>query len=314
MAMTNTLDARLGQDPIDNAEEQSLDYRLWSVTTIIDVLDKPALIYWGAGETSHAAIKARHSLVQRVEEEGEEAVWKWLRDARFRQPKDKLSAAKLGTCAHAACEQYALTGVRPDNDDLARFILAENEKMTKVGIASESVVLNQMLDRFDEWLARFQPSYQAAEVTVYHPTYGYAGTCDGFLTIDGTRFIIDYKTSREPRDGQGRPKTPYPEAALQISAYRFAEAAAVWRPRRMEKFRRRYYLLSEAEREVAVPVPEVDAGLVIHLTTEHCESFVTRCDEEVFRSFLFILEASRWVNGLAKDVIGDPLVEPRKEA
>lgn len=205
-----------------------------------------------------------------------------------------------------------MAGVRPDAGRVAELIRMEGGARFD-GVEAESKVIAKMLDQFDDWLQRFQPSYQATEVTVYSPTYGYAGTCDGFLTIDGVRLIIDYKTSREGYDGRGNAKTPYPEAALQLAAYRYAEHAAVWRPRRIEKFRRRYYLLSDAERERAVPVPEVDAGAVIHLTPDHCEAFATRCDEKVHEAFLYVVEASRWLNGMSRDVIGMPIV-PAEQA
>ena len=297
----------LGQPADDGATELPDDLRLWSVTTLIGCLDKPALLYWAAEQTAAAACNAAATLPRRIEEDGLEETIKWLRDARFRRPKGRLSNAALGTCAHTACEEYALTGNRPDDDRLAEIVRAEGGARFD-GVDVEVAVLNRMLDRFDEWLQRFQPSYQATEVTVYHPEYGYAGTCDGFLTIDGVRLIIDYKTSREGYDARGNAKGPYPEAALQLAAYRHATHAAVWRPRRIEKFRRRYYLLSDAERDRAVPVPEVDGGAVIHITPDHCEAFATRCDERVFESFLYVVEASRWLNGLSKDVIGLPIV------
>ena len=309
---TDTKAPLLGLPADDGAAEQDDDLRLWSVTTLIGCLDKPALLYWAAEQTALAAVAIADSLPKRIEEDGPEEVTKWLRDARFRRPKGRLSNASLGTCAHAACEEYALTGTRPDDDRLAAIVKAEGGARFD-GVAAEVAVLNQMLDRFDEWLQRFQPAYQATEVTVYHPDYGYAGTCDGFLTIDGSPYIIDYKTSREGFDGRGNAKTPYPEAALQLAAYRYATHAAVWRPRRIEKFRRRYYLLSDAERDQAVPVPEVDGGLVIHLTPDHCEAFATRCDGRVFDAFLYVVEASRWVNGLSKEVIGMPIVPAREE-
>ncbi|HET7736429.1 MAG TPA: PD-(D/E)XK nuclease family protein [Nocardioidaceae bacterium] len=301
----------LGQKAEDNASEQPDDMRLWSVTSLIGCLDKPALLYWAAEQAAQAAVSVANSLPTRIEEDGEAEVVKWLRDARFRRPKGRLSNASLGTVAHAACEEYAMTGVRPDDGRVAELIRQEGGARFD-GIEAESKVIAKMLDQFDDWLQRFQPSYQATEVTVYSPTYGYAGTCDGFLTIDGVRLIIDYKTSREGFDGRGQAKTPYPEAALQLAAYRHAEYAAVWRPRRIEKFRRRYYLLSDAERDRAVPVPEVDAGAVIHLTPDHCEAFATRCDEKVHEAFLYIIEASRWVNGLSRDVIGLPIVPTRR--
>lgn len=301
------LTAEFGQPAQDVTKPDPGDIRLWSVTTIIGCLDKPALLYWSAEEAAKAAVSVARSLTQRIQEDGEAETIKWLRDARFRRPKGILSNASLGTCAHHACEEYALTGQRPDNQRLADIIRQEGGPQFD-GIKTETAVLNRMLDRFDGWLQRFTPSYQATEVVVYHPTYGYAGQTDGFLTIDGVRLIIDYKTSREGYDAKGNPKTPYPEAALQLAAYRYAEAAAVWRPRRIEQFRRRYYLLSEAERDRAVPVPQVDGGAVIHITPDHCELFPVRCDTAVHEAFLYVQEASRWMNGLAKTVIGIPMV------
>lgn len=297
----------LGQAVDDVKEEAPDDLRLWSVTSLLNVLEKPALLYWAAEQSAAAAVSVAKTLAARVEEDGEDEVIKWLRDARFRRPKGLLSAAMLGTCAHQACEEYALTGVRPTPARLTE-IVNQTVGPRFDGIDRELPVLMRMLDRFDDWLQRFTPSYQATEVVVYHPTYGYAGCSDAFLTVDGVRLIVDYKTSREGFDKQGRAKTPYPEAALQLAAYRYAEFAAVWRPRRIEKFRRRYYLLSEAERVIAAPVPEVDGGAVIHLTPDHCEIFPVRCDERVHESFLFVQEASRWVNTISKDVIGMPMV------
>jgi hypothetical protein len=145
-------------------------------------------------------------------------------------------------------------------------------------------------------------------VCVYHPTMGYAGQSDAFLTIDGVRFIADYKTSKKAFDKRGNAKTPYPEqVALQLAAYAHAEMAAVWRPRRMEKFRRRYYLLGPAEQEMAVPVPEVDAGLAIMITPEFCTAYPVTVSESVFEAFLHVQEVSRWVNETSKRVMGHPL-------
>lgn len=282
----STTTAELGQAPVDIKDAEPDDLRLWSVTTVIGALDKPALVYWSAEQTALAAVAAVKSLPQRIEEDGETETVKWLTGARFRRPRGQRSATELGTAVHEACEEYALTGVRPDVDaEVAPF-----------------------LDQFDRWLDRFQPSYQATEVCVYHPTYGYAGTADAFLTIDGTRFLADYKTSRNTLDGKGNLRTPYPEqVGLQLAAYAGAELAAVWRPRRMEKFRRRYYLLSESERAQAVPVPTVDAGLAIQITPESCEAYPINISEPVFEAFLHVQEAARWVNETSKKVMGPAL-------
>lgn len=282
---TTTID--VGPAPEDVKKPGDDDQRMWSVTTLIGCLDKPALIYWSAEETAKAAVKSLRTVGTMIDEQGPDAAVEWLKGARFRRPRGQRTAAELGTDVHAACEQYVITGQRPDVDEeVAPF-----------------------LDQFDGWCDEFQPEYQAAEVTVFAPEYGYAGTCDAFLTIDGTRFIADYKTSRKSVDGKGNPTGPYPEVALQLAAYRWAELAAVWRPRRFEKFRRRYYLLSPEERALAVPVPEVDTGLVIHITPEHCHAYPVRCDEGVFESFLAVIDAAAWSFEGSKDAIGQPLVK-----
>ena len=281
----------LGQTPLEGQKPADDDERMWSVTTIIGALDKPALLYWAAEQTATCAVDQLDTVRAMVKDGDRADTIKWLRDARFRRPKGERTAAELGTAVHEACEQFALTGTRPEVDpDVAPF-----------------------LDQFDRWCQKFSPTYEAAEVTVYSPRYGYAGTCDAFLSVDGVRFIVDYKTSKKSYDARGKATGPYPEVALQLAAYRHAELAAVWRPRRMEQFRRRYYLLGEAEKAMAVTVPEVDTGLVIHITPEHCDAYPVDCDASVHRSFLYVLEAARWQFQTSKTVIGLPLQPVAKE-
>ena len=64
---------------------------------------------------------------------------------------------------------------------------------------------------------------------------------------------------------------------------------------------------------MAVPVPEVDTGLVIHITPDHCDAYPVECGPDIFESFLFIQEAARWQFQTSKTVIGRPL-EPAKES
>lgn len=261
------------------------DLRFWSVTTIIGTLAKEGLIYWSAEEAVKAAVRVAKSLPARIEEEGEEAVIKWLRDARFRQPKGQRSAAELGSAVHAACEEYALTGVRPEVDD----------------------EVLPFLEQFDGWCERWQPEYFMAEASVYNLTYGIAGTLDAGLTIQGVPLVTDYKSTRKDVDGSGRPTGPYPEVGLQLAAYRHMELVATFAARRYERFRRRYYLLSEAEQALSAPMPKFDGGLCIHITPKRCVAYPVRCDEEVFESFLYVLEGARWALETSKSVIGAPL-------
>lgn len=282
----------IGKPADDTAKPADDDLRLWSVTTLIGALDKPALQYWSAEQTAIAAHDLYKTWVEISKSSGRDEAIDWLKRARFRVQPGQRTAADLGTAVHAACEEYALTGTRPDVD-------AE---------------VSPFLDQFDKWLHDFQPEYQATEVAVYHPGYGYAGTCDCFVTIGGVRFIGDYKSTRTAFDKKGNPAPAYPEVALQLAAYRYAEKAAMWRPRRFEAFRRRYYLLSPAELEQAADVPEVDHGLCIKITPEHCIAYPIECGPEVFESFLYVTEAARWQFEQSKRVIGAPLVPPGAEA
>lgn len=300
--MTTTL----GQPALDVDKPDTEDLTLWSVTTIIGALDKPALLYWAAEQTAHAAIDHQATWTAMLQDSGRPETIKWLRDARFRLPKTQLASTALGTVVHQICETYALTGTKPGRDYTTELIRQHGAPTTDID--AEANLAGIMLNQFDSWLQRFTPTYQATEVTVYNEQFGYAGTADAFLTIDGVRFITDYKTSREPYDSQGKPRTPYPEqVGLQLAFYRHAPAAAVWRPRRIEKFRRRYYLLGPDERELAVPVPEVDTGLVIQITPEHCEAYPIRCDQDVYHAALYTLESFRWLNETSKTVMGQPL-------
>lgn len=267
MATTNGL----GQAPVDLEAPAEGDRTFWSVTTIMKCLDTPAFQYWAAEETAKAALRNERSWQAIREEQGDEEAIRWLTGARFRKGKGARTATELGEEIHKKAEQWVLTGQRPKCDR----------------------EVTPFLDRFGEWLDRFQPSYEAAEVVVYDPQFGYAGTLDAILIIDGVRAVADYKTSRTNVDRQGKLTTPYSEVSLQLAAYRFAEFAAIWRPRRTEVFRRRYYLLSDAERAQAVPVPEVDGGLCIFITPERCEAYVVRCDRAVHMAFLYVLEADR---------------------
>jgi hypothetical protein len=300
--MTTTL----GQPALDIAKPASDDLQLWSVTTIIDVLHKEGIVYWACEQAADAAIDSLATWQAMLNDQGREPTVKWLRDARQRLPKTRLSDAKLGTVVHKLCEQYALTGTKPGRDFAAELIRKAGGE--KVDIESETVLAGIMLNHFDGWLQKFTPTYQATEVCVYSPTYAYAGQADAFLTIDGVRFLGDYKSTRKPFDGQGKPKTPYPDQnALQLAAYRNADFAAVFRPRRFEKQFRRYYALSPTEQELAVPVPEVDTGLVILITPEACDAFPMRCDQEVHTAFLYCLEAFRWQQDTSRTVMSDPL-------
>lgn len=270
------------------------DERLYSVTTIMKAFgDSEGLIQWTAIETAKAGVTHRNTVAAIAADDEDEAV-KWLTQARFRTTRGERSATKLGEDVHAACEIYVVTGQRPGRDH-----------PLPNGVMDTEVA--PYIDSFDLYLDRFQPSYQAAEMTVYNPEFGYAGTLDGIATVDQVAVDIDYKTSKQSFDARGKRKMPWPDVALQLAAYRHAPLAAVWRARRFEQRSRRYYLLNADERELAVPRPVTEGGLVIHLTPLHCDVYPVDTGPDVFEAFLYAIEGFRWSQFTSKKVLGEPL-------
>jgi len=270
------------------------DERMWSVTTILKAFgDSEGLIQWTATETATAAVKGIKTVTAMAADDEASAI-EWLRGSRFRAKRGERSATKLGEDAHAAFETYVVTGKRPQRGD----------RLTNGEVDAE---IEPYIDSFELWLDRFQPEYTAAEMTVYNPQYGYAGTLDGHVIVNGTPVILDYKTSKLSFDGQGKRKKPWNDVALQLAAYRHAPLAAVWRARRFEQWSRRYYLLNGDERSLAVPTPTVEGGLVVHVTPQHCDVYPIDCGPDVFEAFLYAIEAARWSMFTSKQVLGEPL-------
>jgi hypothetical protein len=293
-------------ETIDVAEAGENDDHFFSVTTILKALSSPALEYWAVKQAAEAAIDHQSTWTAMLENSGRTETVKWLCGARWRRPKLELGADQLGTCAHKICEYYALSGQRPDREwveDLVRGYAAPT-----VVLEVEVDTLGLMLNQFDDWCQRFSPDYSAAEMPVFSQRFGYAGSLDAILEIDGVRLLTDYKTRREPLDRRGNAQRPYAETALQLAGYRFADLASVVRARRVEKFKRRYYLLSPDEKKMSKPMPKVDGGLCIILTPSSCEAYPVKCDQDVFDFFLHCFESWRWLEDVSNRVVGDALV------
>jgi hypothetical protein len=183
----------IGNPPHDVQRVEETDRRMVSVTSVLKAYDKPPLRTWFGEQVADAAIRVAGTLAARIEEEGPDAVREWLVEAPYRRPKGERSTTQLGTDVHAACERYAISGVRPETDEAVR----------------------PYLDQFDRWCQRVQPVCEGAEITVYSPTLGYAGCADAMAGIDGTRYLLDYKSSHKSADRNGNPTRPWPEVAPQ---------------------------------------------------------------------------------------------------
>ncbi len=170
-----------------------------SVTTILDVVEKPALMWWAANMERRAMETALLDVL--TQEGARDPEWvlgemaKRLTGAKaFVREKDK--AANIGTAAHAWCEWRT------------RQLLGE-----KVG--DEPQVPDAALiavESWKDWAKDVDFTPICAERTVYCIECGYAGTLDWIAKVRGVVTLGDYKTS----------KGIYPEAFLQNRSYRHA--------------------------------------------------------------------------------------------
>jgi len=279
-----------GTTLVDGAEPG--DSLLYSVTSILGAVNGAGdgLVWWGRYGTAAMAydLQVQWATMDRA------AAVKWMAQAHQR---DADRVRDTGSLVHAAIEQWVLTGNRPALDDLPHPEHADDQ------------LAAAYLDQFDSWVQLAQPDYQAAELVVYSPSRGYAGTLDAIATVGGVPWLIDYKTHLEPYDRQGRPRRPYPEqVALQLVAYQRAEWAALFRARRVEQhYSPRLYALSAQERQHAMPVPHVEAGLCVYITPEHCHAYPIVLDDRAWHGFLHAVDVYRWVHHDAKAVMGPPL-------
>lgn len=152
-----------------------------SVTTILDVLDKPALTRWAAKSVAEFAVANKDAWVGLPDD----AATDMLKGSPWRT-RDK--AAATGTDAHSILESFA-NGVVP--------------QFLPPGVPTE--VVNGLA----EFWTTHTPKVIACEQTIWNSTIGYAGSFDLIAELDGVSTLIDLKTS----------SGVYGTMGLQLAAY-----------------------------------------------------------------------------------------------
>lgn len=146
------------------------------------------------------------------------------------------------------------------------------------------------VQQFENWLEEWRPNITRTECTVYNRRYGYAGTADLIFEVKPggkrVRYLGDYKTTKPGKQGHGI----YPEAALQMAAYRHGEFIGL--PNGTEE-----------------PMVEVDDCVGINLRPNYYAVVPVESDEKVFRTFLYCMQVARFQKQGA-NLIGKPLAPP----
>jgi len=157
------------------------------VTSILNIINKPALVYWSANKAAEYIEK--NLPIGRALDELE--VKKLASGCKTAHRTLKDDAADIGTMFHNWAAQH-IQGKNPDKP------------------------LNSMLlkavEQFLQWIDDKKVKFKNSERVVYSKKYNYAGTYDFTAIIDGKRVLGDIKTSTGIWD----------EYWLQVAAYKQA--------------------------------------------------------------------------------------------
>lgn len=167
------------------------------VTTLLGKgMPKPALIAWAGNTVAAYVADADPEELERLRALGRDNMYDFLKKAPNR---DRDRGAARGTDVHTYAERLVRGEPVEPPDDIAGYVEAAVAFM-------------------NDW----RPAPVLVEALVASRQYRYCGTLDLVADLpDGRRAILDYKTGkplRRPTD-----KGVYPEAALQLAAYRWCD-------------------------------------------------------------------------------------------
>jgi len=158
---------------------------LYGTTTVLGVINKPALISWSAD----MAVKHIEENFPTAEQIMNGFVFADLfKDARKAHTKRKTEAGVIGTDVHELIEDWIKHGT------------------DYVGSDEQTL---QMFNNFKEWATNNEVSFIDSERNVYSEVMWIGGIVDFVCIIGGKRYIGDIKTS----------SGIYPEHFLQMAAY-----------------------------------------------------------------------------------------------
>lgn len=166
------------------------------VTTVTDVLDKPALVKWKREQVALAAFANLDRLTADKASGNEDAAVAYLLAAR----NEGTNGRERGSRIHAVLESIL------------------RREPVKISPQDQSAI-----DGARAWLNQTGVRPIEIEAFLIHETLGYGGTCDFIAEIGGEIWMLDWKTSKSVAWADGR---VYEEMRLQLAAYARAEFIA----------------------------------------------------------------------------------------
>lgn len=145
---------------------------LTGVTTVLGVINKPALIQWAANMVEEH-IRANVSYAIPGEDGGYWAIKpKIIEEAKTAHRKKKEAAGDVGTAFHFWVEQYA--------------------KGDKLPIPEGA---EKMAEHFLNWVTTNKVKFLSNEQRLYSLNHWLAGTMDFLVEVNGKKYVGDLKTS-----------------------------------------------------------------------------------------------------------------------
>eukprot|EP01111_Echinosteliopsis_oligospora_P001323 TRINITY_DN119_c1_g1_i1.p1 TRINITY_DN119_c1_g1~~TRINITY_DN119_c1_g1_i1.p1 ORF type:complete len:298 (+),score=73.94 TRINITY_DN119_c1_g1_i1:17-910(+) len=174
---------------------EGVNKQLPSVTTILDVINKPHLYEWKQDVTLSAVRDALKSKPSSFTSKAEEAKWTsvMLSSASSLADQKRDAAATYGTKAHNFIDKYLLEGF-PHVSNIPKELMP-------------------VVSGFEKWRKDCGLSFIQQDSVVYSSRHLYAGAFDALArTKNGELVLIDWKTTSSIK----------PEHALQVAAYAMA--------------------------------------------------------------------------------------------
>lgn len=257
---------------------------LRSVTTILNQgSPKESLIHWAGNLVAETALEFLPRLVRAsLHPASRRDVYDWLRRAHTRKKDER---GHLGDLVHQIIEAKILETPIPAE-------LLEDPEMAPY------------IAHFEAFVRDWEVEFTAAEMVVANYDEAYAGKLDYTFRSRilatvlqapvRTEFMGDTKTGGELDEltYDGGVKGVYPEAGIQMSAYR--KAPYGWLRDGTRVKRRLCH----------------DIGVVLHLRPEGYRLYPLRCGDDVFAVFPHIRQVAEFQTGPAKNVVGKALTPP----
>lgn len=229
--------------------------KVQGVTTLIGKgLPAPSLTYWAARTVAEHVADSTPEHLDEMRKLGRDGLVNALKGIPWNQ---RDAAAAQGTEVHT----YA-------------------EKLVK----GEEVDVPDRLTGYVESCAKFMDDWRVAplltEVVVASRQWQYAGTLDLVADVpDGRRAILDYKTAKSGI---------FPKTALQLAAYRYADA-----------------YVGDDGTEMPMAEVGIDCGYAVWVRADGYDVLPVKCDQEVFKLFLHVATVARHLD-VMKGWIGEP--------